>query len=310
MKMTQLFLLLGAAVMTIGAAERPPTTPPSEPEIVVRGAPTPKEARTVASQFTQSVAGGPIARWNGWLCFSVEGLSQDQSAVLLGRIKKNAADLGLRINDNPSCTWNVLIGFTSDADTLAARLVKDHPGLFRDYIRYGLASHHDRDVLAAPRPVRWLPVERSISAVGTGAGVDNEDASHIDDSSHISTNFRSDKSAEIIIVDPQRISGVSWQQLADYLSMVILTDPGMDESFTGDSSIMSIFAERDQGRAGPPELTIQDRRLLRGYYRFDPYLPPHQQIATIAQSLRTALPASSGQSGPAEPDPAGNQPEK
>jgi len=309
MKMTQLCLLLSAAVMTIGAADQPASAP-SEPEIVVRGAPTPREARTVAGQFTQSVAGGPIARWNGWLCFSVEGLSQDQSAVLLGRIKKNAADLGLRINDDPSCTWNVLIGFTSDADTLAARLVKEHPGLFRDYLRYGLASHHDRDVLAAPRPVRWLPVERSISAVGTGAGVDNEDASHIDESSHISTNFRSDKSAEIVIVDPQRISGVSWQQLADYLSMVILTDPSMDEPFTGDSSIMSIFAERDQGRAGPPELTIQDRRLLRGYYQFDPYLPSHEQIATIAQSLRKALPASSRQPGPAEPEPASNQPGK
>jgi hypothetical protein len=270
-----------------GANPAPPDTASSE--IVVRGL-TEKDARAVAGKFTHSEADGPIARWHNWLCFSVQGLAPDQSKMLMSRIQHNAADVGIRTIDDKACTWNVLIGFAADADAFANKLVKDHPGLFRDYYRTGLASRHERDVLAAPRPVRWLAVERAVAGVGSGAST--EEASQIPDASHISTNVRGDKFAELVIVDPQRVSGLSWQQLEDYLSMVILTDPSMDGTFTDDRSIMSLFAARDRGEPGPPGLTEEDRQILRGYYAFDPYLPPARQVDMIVTSLKTPAPVT------------------
>jgi len=278
--------ILFAAAVLLGATSPPP--PPSVgPEIVVRGMTT-NDAQEEARKFTRSQAGGPIARWHNWLCFSVQGLAPEQGVMLVSLIKRDAAVVGIRTIDDRSCTWNVLIGVTADADAFAAKLVKYHPALFRDYDTVGLASHHELGVLAAPRPVRWLAVERTVGAVGSGAS--NEEASHINDSSHISVNTRGDKVAELIIVDPKRIDGLGWQQLADYIAMVLLTDPAMDERFADDRSIMSLFTARERGDPGPPGLTNEDRQLLRGYYAFDAYLPPAQQIGTIAASLKAPLP--------------------
>ena len=275
------------AMFVSGATSPPPPTPSAEPEIVVRGMTT-TDAQSQARKFTRSQAGGMIARWTDMLCFSVQGLVPEQSAILLSRIKKNTESVGVRTIEDRSCTWNVLIAFTTDADGFAAKLVANHPGLFRDYRKYGLASRHELATLAAPRPVRWIPVERLVGAVGSGASV--EEASHISDASHISTNGRGDKIAELIIVDPKRIDGLGWQQLADYISMVLLTDPEMDEPFANDRTIMSLFTARDRGDKGPPGLTDEDRQLLRGYYAFDPYVTSAQKIDTIAASLKTPPP--------------------
>jgi hypothetical protein len=287
MRRLSLYATVLGAVFVSGGTSQPPPTPSAEPEIVVRGMAT-NDAHSQARKFTRSQAGGLIARWTNMLCFSVQGLAPAQSTMLLSRIKQNTESVGIRTIEDQPCTWNVLIAFTTDADGFAANLVANHPGLFRDYFRYGLASHHELTTLAAPRPVRWLPVERVVGAVGSGASV--EEASHIDDGSHISTNSRGDKIAELIIVDPKRIDGLSWQQLADYISMVLLTDPEMDEHFADDRTIMSLFPARDRGEKGPPGLTDEDRQLLRGYYAFDPYQPPAQQIETIASSLKIPPP--------------------
>lgn len=288
MAWTQLLVVLSAATISTSAVDQVPRNSP--PEIVVQGTPTAKEARALAGKFTRSVAGGPIARWSNWLCFSFQGLSPDQSVALFKRIERNAAEAGVQVINDRACSSNILIGFATDADQFSADLVKYHPSLFRDYYEVGLASHHDRDVLAAPKPVRWLPVERSVGTVGSNASV--QEASHINDSSHITTNVRGDKVGELIIVDPRKLSGITWQQLGDYLSMIILTDPGMDEHFSGNRSIMSIFTARDNGETGPPELTDEDRQILRGYYLFDPYIAPQQQIGMIASSLRAPPPAA------------------
>ncbi|MBW8744190.1 MAG: hypothetical protein JF628_07570 [Sphingomonas sp.] len=278
-------LLLALAVFLPLSVAHGSAPAPAPSEIVIRGPIPPKEARALARKFTRSAASGMIARWTDWLCFSVQGLTQEQSAALLSRIERNAADVGVRTTHDTSCTWNVLIGFAGDADGFAAKLVKDHPGLLRDIDKLGLASYHERNVLVASRPIRWLPVERSVGSIGSGASI--ERASHIDDASHITTNVRGDKIAEIIIIDPQRVDGFSWQQLADYLTMVILTDPGMEDKFNDNRSVLSIFSARERGEQGPPELTSADRQILRGYYSSDPYLPSDVQIGVIADALRT-----------------------
>ncbi len=101
----------------------------------------------------------------------------------------------------------------------------------------------------------------------------------------------------MIIVDDKKLSNITLNQLADYISMVVLTSPKMGKDYSDSNSIMSIFTARDGREKGPLELTYQDKAVLEGFYRFRKFDSPDNQVSAVAHAVEKGAKAE------AEADP-------
>jgi hypothetical protein len=86
--------------------------------------------------------------------------------------------------------------------------------------------------------------------------------------SRLKQQTRQSLTITLAVVDANKIDGVTWGQLADYLCMVTLSRPHLGATF-GPSTIMSLFAMRDSGRAPPRTLTKLDMSTLRNMYAIE-----------------------------------------
>jgi hypothetical protein len=69
----------------------------------------------------------------------------------------------------------------------------------------------------------------------------------------------------IIVVDSTKLNGTTWQQLADYLSVVSLAQVDPDASPAAYDSILNLFSNP----AAYSGLTDWDRSYVRALYEFD-----------------------------------------
>ena len=152
---------------------------------------------------------------------------------------------------------------TKDADTFARDFRKFQPDLYKDTYRFGLPQRDERALWLDPAPVRWL-VQSGIE-VGLGFA------------SRISQPVRESKVRMMVLVDLPRCDGKTWQQLADYLAMVVLANPHQGEPNTP-GSIMTLFDGSDATPA-PTGLSGLDRATLKALYL------PNAQVSTRWQRL-------------------------
>ena len=267
-------LLFMAALVAMPLPAQMPPRAPSPGDIVVEGRGQEKPPQQIARDFTHTPPEEQIARWRTWLCIDILGIPDDRASYIRGRIAENAKGAGLKVISG-KCTWNILIEFPSDADGATRQLIKDHPGTFRDLDRKGFPDAGDVRTLLASRPVRWLEVRRQLGAP-------------IAEASHITVNLIGEKEAELVIVDPRRLGGVSWQQLADYLSMAALTEPRLGKSYETDDSILRLFSARDRGAVAPAGMTADDRTILHAFYASREDVPAFWQRSTVSDALAKA----------------------
>ena len=200
------------------------------------------------------------------------------AALIVDRIGAVAKDLKIRVAAG-RCVPTITVLVTVEADALIRKLLDRHPGLFGDPT-YGIAHGAVLTDLRTLRPIRWIDASRTITADGLGGGLGFGGGSRISHQIHESVRM------VCVIVDAQRLSRISWSQLADYLTMVSLARPTMNANVNDPDSILSIFTARDGGHRGPNALTDADRRFLTSLYASDPSLDPDLQRAQIADQLR------------------------
>jgi hypothetical protein len=141
--------------------------------------------------------------------------------------------------------------------------------------------------LLQDRPVRWFEVRRE--EVPTAAG--DPTMTKVSRSTGYSTRLEEPtafhKDLSYVIVDADLVRSVNWQQLADYLAMVVLTEPGLDQSTAPRDSILSIFSPAAADK--PQELTTLDRAVLKGFYGYDESQRGKAQQAEIERSVAKTL---------------------
>lgn len=278
--------LLAAAPMQEPPQPSPPQQQPASAaadpgpvdlgEIEVTGRPLDDMIRSFVDEVAAPNRRRGIARWDDRICVGVANLRAEPAQYIVDRVSTVAEDLGV-IPGEPGCQPNVIIIASDDPDGLARRLTEERDRAFRmggsGMDRGGAALEA---FVTSDAPVRWwqvsMPANSETGERATRIPGECRDPcqSPQDYAPVISTFAASRLSTQIVdyifrtvvILDIDQISGVSGQQLADYVAMVTLAqiDPEADTSRY--ASILNVFGAPDTA-AG---LTEWDTAYLRGLY--------------------------------------------
>ncbi len=211
----------------------------------------------------------PLARFQDPLCPGIAGVAQDSAEAMVGLIRQNAAELGLRLADPQTCEANLLVAVMDDPRAYLDSLRKRKAWLF-DW----LAKDEREALFDTPGPAHtWTrvvtrsrdgqPVYPSQSL--TDRPFTRMEAAH----SLIYVPIRRDIISAMVLIDKKAVQGLSAAQLADYATMRGLSGDQAERLEAPGDSILGLFGEG----AKPAGLTRSDRIFLRTLYSTMPNNP-------------------------------------
>jgi hypothetical protein len=271
-------------------------------EVIVRGLrlsevefDLPSYVREFVAEVAAVPMGAGFARWRRGVCVGVNNLEATAAQYIADRVSILADEIGLEAGE-PGCNPNVMIIFALNAKELAANLVENEPRLFRPSMgeccmQLGLAALDE--FVESDKPVRWWHVSAPVSAMSGQLAIDGASGNPFDfpmvtvaGPSRIHSGIVDELQHVLILVDPSKLRGKSWQQIGDYLAVVSLaqidlnTDPGEFDS------ILNLFTNG----AAYSGLTDWDRSFVQALYDIDlerlPQLQRNQLVTRIAQQER------------------------
>ena len=245
-------------------------------EVEVTGRPLDTLIRSFVNEVAAPNNRRGIARWDDRICIGVANLRAEPAQYIVDRVSTVAADLGITPGE-PGCPPNVIIIASDDPDGLARQLTEERRRAFR---MGGSGMDRGRGALeafvASDAPVRWWQVSMPANAdTGQRAvripGECRDPCLHVDDfapsisvfaASRLSTQIVDYIFRAVVILDIDQISGLSGQQLADYVAMVTLAQIDPDADTSRYASILNVF----EAPASADGLTEWDKAYLRGLY--------------------------------------------
>lgn len=234
-------------------------------DISVTGRKLDEATREFVRQVGAPARGRGLARWRNGVCVGVANLRNETAQYIADRVSTVASDVGLKPGE-PGCEPSVLIIAVTNANAFTREFVERRPRLFivggggMDQGRSALERFKTND-----QPVRWwtvsMPVDADTGVIATR--LPGEDAPTVSTlASRLTTQIVDDTKRAFVIIDIDKIAGVSLQQLGDYLAMVVLAqvDPNADTSSY--STILNVFDDPTQTES----LTDWDKAYLEGLY--------------------------------------------
>jgi hypothetical protein len=257
------------------------------------------KSREVLGKFTKAFATptkvtGKIARWERRICPVVVGQNPHFTTFITQRVKYVALAVGARINTEASCTPNIEIVFTTTPQALLDNVRKNNS----DYLGYATSSAQ-RDALATvTRPVQawyttetvdfngrgWVDTGRPLnfgaamsnfnaSAIssGDGGGTNPDPITMLDahfarsTGNRINNGIHSGFNHVLIVIDSTKMAGQEIVPLADYISMLALTQLNSLDACQELPSIVNKLA-KDCGHQADG-LTQFDLAYLQGIYK-------------------------------------------
>ena len=204
----------------------------------------------------------PLARFQDPLCPGVAGVEQAQAEAMVGLIRQNATELGLRLADPQTCEANMLVA------------VIDNPRGYLDDLRkrksylFNWLGNAEREALFdTPGPAHtWTRVVmRSRDGQPVYASEDLTDppwtqvmAAH----SLIYVPIRRDILSSMVLIDKKAVQGLSVAQVADYATMRGLSGSQAERLDAPGESILGLFSEGTK----PAGLTRSDKIFLKTLY--------------------------------------------
>ena len=260
-------ILLAAAGLQAWAE----TTAPPE-SVTVTGTKLREEFHKFLRGFVApTLATGRLARWERHICPLVVGQNPHFAAFIAQRIKYVALAAGAPVNTDASCAPNIEVVFTATPQALLDN-VRKHDVFFLGYAE----SNAQLDRLATvTRPVQaWYMTESEdangrryvdsdiISAVHGDAMF--EPVHYAANASRINDGIKTGFNHILIVVDSTRLAGQTLVPLADYISLLALTQVNSLDACQQLVSVVNILAA-DCDHAGTG-LTRYDMAYLHGLY--------------------------------------------
>ena len=204
----------------------------------------------------------PLARFQDPLCPGIIGVEQVQAETMVGLIRQNAAELGLRLADPQTCEANLIVAVLDNPKGYLESLRKR-----KGYLFDWLGRDERQALFDAPGPARtWtrvftrsrdgLPVYRSQSL--TDLPFTTMEAAH----SLIYVPTRRDIISSMVLIDKKAVQGLSVGQVAAYATMRGLSGEQAERLEAPGESILGLFGEG----AKPAGLTRSDKIFLRTLY--------------------------------------------
>lgn len=237
-------------------------------DVTVSGRKLDEATREFVREVGAPARGRGLARWRDGVCIGVVNLRNETAQYIVDRVSTVAEDVGLKPG-HPGCEPSVLIFAVTDANAFTRQFVEGRPRLFvvggggMDLGRRGLQRFVTND-----QPIRWwtvsVPVDADTGTVATR--MPGEEAPTVSTlASRLTTQIVDDTKRAFVIVDVNKLGGISLQQLGDYLAMVVLAqvDPNADTSSY--ATVLNVFDEPEQTDG----LTNWDKAYLEGLYDAD-----------------------------------------
>lgn len=230
----------------------------------------------------------PLPRFEDAMCPGIVGLKVEAAESMVGRIRANAAEFGVRLADERVCEPNVIVAFVEDGGEFLANLQGTRGFLFTEMDRT------DREaLLAEPGPARVLSRVRARSRDGMTIPR-RENLSQVPEStmwmahSKIYTATRNDITWVLVLFDRAAVGALTTDQLADYTTFRALSAHLPPPSARSDS-ILTLFDTGEGER--PAALSAFDRAWLATLYQGVPNIPASARLAALEKATGRALQA-------------------
>ncbi len=274
-----------AAMAMIGAASavRAQTSDVYRVEdVVVEARRLDEAARLFIDQVAMPAGDRGPARWDDGVCVGAANFEPEVGQYLVDRVSDVVRELGLRAHE-PPCNPSILIIGTVDGSAFTHAFVARRPKLFvvgGGGMDQGLSSL--RRFEDSQAPVRWwhvsVPVDSETGQVAVrlpGMHSTQPDPSGGPDDELMAPIIRRTWAARLreplrdvmkrsfVIVDVDKLDGVTLEQLADYVAFVGLAQVDPEADLSRFDSILNLFEE---GGRDTPGLSPWDRAYLDGLY--------------------------------------------
>ncbi len=240
---------------------------------------------------------GKMARWEKPICPMVTGQNTHYGAFISQHIKYVALAAGAKVNTDPACSPNIEIVFTTTPQELLDTVRKTMPGYLGVF-----SSLAQADALAkVTRPIQtWYATETTdvkgrtyldsdhqlvngsnvanqSGTTGTGGDILNGGPGHMLDlppfrastGSRLNDGIRTGFAHVLIVVDSTKLAGQQVVPLADYISMLALTQINAPYSCQELPSIVNRMASGCKSET-VESLTQFDLAYLQGLYHMTP----------------------------------------
>lgn len=220
-------------------------------DVLVEGRRLEDRAADFVRRAVAPARGRGLGRWQGRVCVGVINLRTEAARFIVDRVSHVASDLGLEVG-RPGCEANIVIVFAEDASSVAQQLAQERRRAFRPG-----TSGLDRGEAAfqtfqtTDRPVRWwqlsMPVDAETGRRATrlpgdfGLGGQPTSPHIVTLASRLNTQIRDDIFKAFVIVDIDKVSGFTVQQLSDYFALVAFAQIDPDAEVSGYDSILNLF---------------------------------------------------------------------
>lgn len=274
-------------------------------DVVVDG----RRLREAVDDFVDEIVAPPAgrgpARWNGRVCVGVVNLRRDTAQALADQVSAVADRVGLEIGE-PGCRPNILVIGTDDGPALARALVSERPLAFRPKYAGAARSAAALDYFqTTPAAVRWwhvsMPMVRGTNA--PGVRLPGEAPPVIPGEGRLRSPLRNDLQRVFVILDMDDATGLTVQQLGDYVGMVALAQIDPEAETSAYDTVLNLF-EAPQSQLA---LTDWDLSYLQALYGAELHQRAvNQQGGEVSNSmfrdLRRTQPEDD-EPPPAEPNP-------
>jgi hypothetical protein len=258
------------------------TAPKLDAATLDEAAPAFVEARTKLSPIHQ------VARWRAPLCPSTEGLPPAFNDFVSARMRAIAARVGAAAEKN--CKPNVQVIFTADPQKAAEQVAEHSPWLFGMW--YGTDALR---IAKIDRPIEAFYVTASVESSGrqmtdhpdAPVGVTGSNRALYD--SRLGQNRMSVFENVLIFADRAKISGYDVGAVADYISVLALSQVEPGDGCSGLPSIVDLLAEGCTGDRKPNSLTSVDEEFLKALYETDPRRAGLSARTNIARRMAAVL---------------------
>ena len=231
---------------------------------------------------------GQIPRWETGICPVVVGQAPASTGFVTARMKAIAVAAGAPVNASTSCTANIEIVFTTAPQELLDNIRKHDP----DYLGYAESNALREELATVTRPIQaWYATETvdldgmrrvdSARRLGTGSTMSNftaigimgnRDPIYLPDASYarvtgnrIKEGTRSGFHHIIITVDTKKLAGQDFVRLADYITMLALTQLDSLDTCQKLPSVVNMMAPDCDHRV--EGMTAVDLAYLTGLYK-------------------------------------------
>jgi len=244
-----------------------------------------------------------VGRWGGFVCPMVVGVSDAQARFFQRRLLEVQNTVRRKPpKSDAECRPNLFVIITDEADQVLTDWKERDPGMFRWKSRDGVSrsggsgpvrTWHNAILTGADGEA--VNYGSTLSAVGspvnnqvrTGSRLNIEKPS-CPLSGRIEASCWEHINAVVVLVDVHAAGKVTLVQLADFISVVSLSQIDLSADLGSVDSILRLF-EQPRPEVLPAGLTEWDYAFLKGIYRAS-YSPKNQQRDIAARMVRELVP--------------------